>query len=58
MVKLDLQFVVLLVIVAVLSGACPAAAADAGNVIAGLLGGLLAIICVLALIGWYARNRR
>jgi hypothetical protein len=49
----------LLLCVALLAGpVSPVAAADAGNVIAGLLGTLIAIILVLALIGWYARNRR
>ena len=50
-------FVLLVCVLLSLSTLSPVEAADAGNVIAGLLGALLAIICILALIGWYARNR-
>lgn len=46
-----------LVLMALANAPSVSATPDAGNVIAGLLGALLAIITVLALIGWYARNR-
>ncbi len=45
-------------LVLLLSTVSPVAAADAGNVVAGLIGALVAITVILALIGWYARNRR
>ena len=35
----------------------PAQAADAGNVLAGIIGAFLGLVLILAAIGWYARNR-
>lgn len=48
----------LLLVFLVLLLSAPAAAADAGNVIAGLIGGFAALLVVLGIIGWLVRNRR
>jgi hypothetical protein len=52
-------FALLVVFVALLLSATPVSAgADAGNVIAGLIGAFMGILVILGLIGWYVRNRR
>lgn len=48
-------FVVLL---AILLSAVQPVAADAGDVIAGIIGALIGIVVILGLIGWLVRNRR
>lgn len=49
----------LFVFAALLLSAEPVAAgADAGNVIAGLIGAFMAVTVILGIVGWWVRNRR
>ena len=53
---------VVLFVAALVQGAAAASGdsnhVDAGNVIAGLTGAVLAVVLILALIGWWARKQR
>lgn len=48
----------LLVCLLVLCSLIPGAAADLGNVLAGILGFALGFVCICAGLGWWARRSR
>lgn len=51
------QFAILLVFVATLFGSFDQAAADAGDVLAGLLFSTIGLVCVCAFLGWWSRRQ-